>query len=295
MRRLIVNADDFGMCRGSVDGILHGHRSGIITSTSFMAGMPAAARAAEAARGCPGLDVGVHLTFTEGLPVLPAADVASLLDARGRFLTSREWLASHRQPDPVELEREFRAQIERCRASGLEPSHLDLHTSIGYLLEGVFALTVKLAAEQGLAIRFPFGEGWEGMGHAAAAVTGLPLERIQEMVDGCRKLVAAAAVPHPDRMIDAFPNPSARSGESLARLITGLGEGTSEILTHPAFLRGSLKALGIEAAKRAAELAALCSPRARQALQDGGIELVSFRSLIRRGESRVHDAPGRSR
>jgi predicted glycoside hydrolase/deacetylase ChbG (UPF0249 family) len=282
VRRLIVNADDFGLCPGSVRGIMHGHRRGIVTSTSFMAGMPAADRAAAAARACPGLDVGVHLTFTEGRPVLPAAEVATLLDARGRFLTPRAWLASRRRPDPVELGREFRAQIDRAVAAGLGPSHLDLHTSIGYLLEGVFALTVELAAERSLAIRFPFGEGWERMGEAAAAATGLSLDRIGELVDGCRKLVAAAGVPHPDRMIDAFQDPSACSGESLARLIAGLGEGTSEILTHPAFLRGSLRALGIAAAKRAAELAALCSPSARQALHDGGIELVSFRRLIGR-------------
>jgi hypothetical protein len=279
MRRLIVNADDFGSCRGSVDGIVHGHRHGIVTSTSFMAGMPAAARAIEAARSCPGLDVGVHLTFTEGRPVLPAAEVASLTDDRGRFLTSRAWLASRRQPNPLELEREFRAQIGRAVAAGLAPSHLDLHTNIGYLLEGVFPLTVRLAAELGLAIRFPFGEGWERMGAAASAATGLPMARMAEMVDACRKLVAAAGVAHPDRLVDAFAGPSARSGESLARQIAGLGEGTSEILAHPSFVRGSLLTLGPWAVRRAAELAALCSPEARQALRDGGLELVSFRGL----------------
>ena len=282
MRRLIVNADDFGLCAGSVDGILRGYRRGIVTSTSLMAGMPAATRAAAAARACPALDVGVHLTFTEGLPVLPAADVASLLDARGRFLSSRAWLVSGWRPDPAELEAELRAQIGRCVSWGLAPSHLDLHTSAGYLLEGVFALTVRLAAEHGLAIRFPFGDGWERMGHAVAAATGLSLERLGMVVDGFRKLTAASGVPHPDRMVDAFASRSACTGESLARLVAGLGEGTSEILAHPASLRGSLRALGIAAAKRAAELAALCSPAVRQAVRDGGIELVSFRSLIAR-------------
>ena len=282
MRRLIVNADDFGSCRGSVDGIVHGHRHGIVTSASFMAGMPAAVRAIEAARACPGLDVGVHLDFTQGRPVLPAAEVASLTDDRGRFLASRAWLASRRKPDPLELESEFRAQIGRAAAAGLAPSHLDLHTNLGYLLEGVFPLTVRLAAELGLAIRFPFGEGWERLGAAAAAATGLSMDRIAKLVDGSRRLVAAAGVAHPDRMVDAFAGPAARSGESLARQIAGLGEGTSEILAHPGFVRGSLLTLGPWAVRRAAELAALCSPEARQALRDGGIELVSFRSLIGR-------------
>lgn len=280
MRRLIVNADDFGLCRGSVEGIVHGHRRGIVTSASLMAVMPAADLAIEAAKGCPDLDVGVHLAFNQGRPVLPAAEVASLVDGRGRFLSSAAWLVSRRKPDPDQLEREFRAQIGRVIDAGLRPSHLDLHTNVGYLLEGVFPLSVRLAAEHRLAIRYPFGDGWERLGAAAAAAAGLPMARIEELVVGCRGLVAAAGVAHPDRLVDAFAGRGARSGDSLARVIAGLGEGTSEILAHPAFVEGSLLALGPFAFRRAAELAALCSPQARQAVRDGGIELVGFRDLL---------------
>jgi len=282
MRRLIVNADDFGLCRGSVEGIVRGHRNGIITSASLMANMPAADTAIRAAKACPELDVGVHLTFNQGRPVLPASEVASLVDRRGRFLSSAGCLVSRRKPRPDELDREFRAQIGRLLDAGLAPSHLDLHTTVGYLLEGVFPLSVRLAAEYRLAIRFPFGDGWERMGAAAASLSGLPMSRIEELVVACRGLVAAAGVAHPDRLVDAFAGSGARNGDSLARLIAGLGEGTSEILAHPAFVNGSLLALGPFAFRRAAELAALCSPQARQALYDGGIELVSFRSLIGR-------------
>ena len=37
MRRLIVNADDFGMTAGIDRGIVEGCREGIITSATFMA------------------------------------------------------------------------------------------------------------------------------------------------------------------------------------------------------------------------------------------------------------------
>lgn len=65
MRYLIVNADDFGASRGVNRGILEAHRDGILTSTSWMADMPAAAEAAAERRRSPGLSVGLHAQFTD--------------------------------------------------------------------------------------------------------------------------------------------------------------------------------------------------------------------------------------
>jgi len=70
-RRLIVNADDFGISAGVNRGIIEAHEHGIVTSASLMTRWPAAAAAAEYARGRPGLSVGLHLdlgewTFADG-------------------------------------------------------------------------------------------------------------------------------------------------------------------------------------------------------------------------------------
>ncbi len=55
MRRLIVNADDFGLSAGVNEGIVEAHVSGIVTSTSLMVDRPAAAGAAGLAREHPAL------------------------------------------------------------------------------------------------------------------------------------------------------------------------------------------------------------------------------------------------
>ncbi len=270
MKRLIVNADDLGLCTGTVTGILHGHRHGIITSTSIMFTTPAAGRGVEMARAHPSLDAGVHLTFVEGRPVLPVDWVPSLVNEQGCFPTSEEWMAGRRRMDMGELEAEFKGQISLTRQAGLPISHLDLHTSAGYVLPGVFELSLKLAAENGLAIRLPFGEGWEKMmGQGVAAAIGVPLAQVKKIVEYFLAKVAEMEVPHPDRFIDAFADPAALTGEGLARLIAGLGEGTSELLTHPAHAAGCTRSLGdgthpggstLTAPRRAAELAALCDP-----------------------------------
>src|SRR5947208_2424224 len=63
-RRLIVNADDFGLSAGVNRGILEAHVAGVVTSASLMVNTPAFAVAAAAARQAPRLSVGLHLNLT---------------------------------------------------------------------------------------------------------------------------------------------------------------------------------------------------------------------------------------
>jgi predicted glycoside hydrolase/deacetylase ChbG (UPF0249 family) len=65
VKRLIVNADDFGLSDGVNAGIVRAHREGIVTSASLMVRQPGAEAAVSAARGCPDLSVGLHLDLGE--------------------------------------------------------------------------------------------------------------------------------------------------------------------------------------------------------------------------------------
>ena len=68
-RRLIINADDFGMTEGISEGIIKAHLEGVVTSTTLMANMPAAAYAIKLAQKTPDLGVGIHLNLTTGRPI----------------------------------------------------------------------------------------------------------------------------------------------------------------------------------------------------------------------------------
>jgi chitin disaccharide deacetylase len=65
VKRLIVNADDFGLSDGVNAGVLRAHRDGIVTSASLMVQQPGAGAAAAAARQCPALSVGLHVDLGE--------------------------------------------------------------------------------------------------------------------------------------------------------------------------------------------------------------------------------------
>ena len=129
-RWLIVNADDFGASAGVNTGIIRAHEQGIVTSTSLMVTMPAAAEAAMRARVLPDLSLGIHIDLTgEGIPA------------------------------PVDLEnrdqcrREIRSQLERFvdLVGGL-PTHIDSHHNI-HRTPHLTALFVELSAALGLPLR----------------------------------------------------------------------------------------------------------------------------------------------
>src|SRR5579863_6643091 len=82
VRRLIVNADDFGLTAGVNRGIVEAHAAGIVTSTTLMANSTAFDDAVQLARSSPTLSVGCHLVLIDGSPLLGRDKVPSLMDPR---------------------------------------------------------------------------------------------------------------------------------------------------------------------------------------------------------------------
>lgn len=68
-KRIIINADDFGLCRGVNKAVVQAYNNGVLTSTTIMANMPDAGQAVHLAKKLPGLGVGVHLNIFEGCPL----------------------------------------------------------------------------------------------------------------------------------------------------------------------------------------------------------------------------------
>jgi chitin disaccharide deacetylase len=277
MKKLIVNADDFGLCRGTVSGVYTAWRHGIVTSASLIVTAPASNLAMQTARRHPKLDIGIHLSFTEGTPVLPAAQVPSLVDESGQFPSARHWREARRRPNATQLADEFTAQIERARQTGVTLSHLDLHSYLGYFMPDVFALAVDLAAHHGLAMRFPFHEGWEDTAPGVLAAWGIPLAQAETIAGSYRDLLAGKAV-CPDYFVEPFAEGVVGAG-GLMSAIAQARPGVSELVTHPAKLPGCTAYLGPEAKQRAAELDLLCDRRMRRMLEIAKVELTDFRHL----------------
>jgi chitin disaccharide deacetylase len=156
--RLIVHADDFGISRRANEGIIEAHRRGIVTSTSIMASGEAFEHALDLLETTASLDVGVHLTLVDELPVLPGSEVSSLVGRDGRFHDGAAAFMKRYLRGAVslaEVERELDAQITGVLNRGVKVSHLDSHQHL-HVLPGVRRIVGQLAAKNGIrAIRHP--------------------------------------------------------------------------------------------------------------------------------------------
>ena len=82
IKKLIVNADDFGLSEGVCLGILKAHRDGILTSTTCMMNMENIEKYLEMTKAYPNLGLGVHLNITVGKPLTKV----SFIDEKGNYL-----------------------------------------------------------------------------------------------------------------------------------------------------------------------------------------------------------------
>ena len=126
IKKLIINADDFGMCEGNSLGILLAHEQGLVSSTTVMMNMPYALWVLDKAKAYPDLGIGVHLTLTAGKPLLPGKK--SYTDEEGNFLRPSAYEDGFPDGEPEEVYEEWKAQIEAfITHTGHLPTHLDSH------------------------------------------------------------------------------------------------------------------------------------------------------------------------
>ena len=281
MRRLIVNADDFGLHAAVNRGILTAHTEGIVSSTSLMAGGAAFDDAVRIARHCPQLGVGVHLTLVGARPVLPVAEVSSLLDEAGDFYGSYPLFIKRFLRGKIrlaEVERELAAQIDRVRMAGIQPSHLDSHQHL-HVLPGIGGLVLDLARRFSIrAIRIP-AEPVAFIG-ATPATVGRLVGRggLTMLANLFRQHAAAAGIRTSDHFFGMLAGGQLTEPAILA-ILRRLPPGDSELMTHPGFADESLADAFRWDYQWDAERQALTAPAVRALLAERQIRLISFREL----------------
>jgi predicted glycoside hydrolase/deacetylase ChbG (UPF0249 family) len=250
VKRLIVNADDFGRTAGINRGVVEAHERGIVSSATMMVNYAPAAEAADLARKNPSLGVGLHVALTGGPPALPPAQIPSLVDFQGRLPPKPDGLGD---ANPGEVLAEVRAQLRRFRElMGRDPTHMDSHHHSHRESSAVLDALVTLAWETGLPIR-----------NASPAVK----ERLRR--EGIRTT---------DHFVEEFYDKGATL-EGVVRILGDLQPGTTELMCHPAVVDEELRGTSGYAEPRTRELEVLTSHDVRQTLQAAGIHLTTFAGL----------------
>ena len=286
MKRLIVNADDFGLTAGVNRAVIELHKAGVLSSTTLMANAAASNEAIQLALTNPSLGVGCHIVLVDGDPVLSPATIPHLTRGAGgtfrislgrfvRDLLSPVSPASSRAALAAEIEAEATAQIRLLQNSGLRLTHVDTHKHT-HMFPAVLHPVLRAARACSITrIRNPFDSAWSR--RTAAHVPWLRRAQVAalgRLEARALRIVAEHGFTTTDGTLGVMITGSL-SAESLRRTLVDLPDGTWELVTHPGYHDADLDAVRTRLkASREIEHQALTSLK-----EFPMIELVSFAQL----------------
>jgi hopanoid biosynthesis associated protein HpnK len=286
VRRLIVNADDFGLTAGVNRGILEAHATGIVTSTTLMANSAAFDDAVQLARLNSKLSVGCHLVLVDGSPLLGADTVPSLMDPGNpsyfrQNITSFALRALSGRLDADEIETEATAQIRKLQSAGIPVSHIDTHKHT-HMFPQVLRPLLRAAKACGVrAIRNPFG--WM----ALSRIANRPqlwqrygqVKLLNLLAGKFRRAVADAGMITTDGSVGVVAT-GALDDRLIHFILETLPEGTWEFVTHPGYNDAKLADIHTRLRQsRDLEREILSRPAMRELLNRNGIQLIPWSDL----------------
>jgi len=271
VRRLIVNADDFGLSTSVNTAVIRAHRDGILTAASLMVNEPGFDEAVALAKQNPKLGVGLHLSLLCGRAALSPEKIPGLVSPRGEF--SENPVATgfryfFQRGLQQQLRAEIHAQFEKFRATGLPLDHVNGHLHL-HLHPTVFRILMEDAEKLGIrrmrltrdcfwrSARMARGRWFSRASHA------LIYEWLSQRA---RKPLRQHGIRHAQISFGLLQN--ARVDEEyILKLLPELPAGDSELYSHPS----------LDEFKH--EFDALVSPRVKELVKKLGIELIHYQDL----------------
>lgn len=123
MNKLIINADDFGLCETVNEAIIDCFLKNNLTSATLMVNMKSSSNAVELAKKYK-LPIGLHFNIVRGKSLIGASTIT---DSENNFYSRRELFKRilKNQIDPKDIQNEFFAQLNFLQNDSLNFSHFD--------------------------------------------------------------------------------------------------------------------------------------------------------------------------
>lgn len=271
LKRLIVNADDFGLSHSVNEAVVRAHQEGILTSASLMVNEAGFDDAVKLAKQNPGLAVGLHLTLLQGHSTLPAEKIPGLVNERREFgndpvFVGFVYFIQHRLRE--QLRAEIHAQFEKFRSTGLRLDHVNGHLHL-HLHPAIFQILMedsdRLGIQQMRLTRDCLARSWKiSRGHWFYKIShAFIYERLSRRA---RKSLEQKKIRHAQISFGLLQN--ARVDEDyILKLLPELPNGDSELYSHPSL------------DKFKHEFDAMVSPRVKEKIKTLGIKLIRYSDL----------------
>ncbi|SDL01367.1 hypothetical protein SAMN05421823_104146 [Catalinimonas alkaloidigena] len=266
---LIIHADDLGVSHAENAASIAAFERGLVNSGSIMVPCPWFPEIAAYARAHPEADLGLHLTLTSEWkqykwgPVVAGEQTAGLVDAQGYFFDNTTSVATKASPD--EVEREIRAQIERAKQFGVDPTHFDAHMAGMFVRPEFFKLYLDLSHEYRVPVLI-----------VKEIFTRLNINQNNYVTDQDVVL---------DQLFMAEPADYAAGMEAYyTRVLKEVQPGLSCLLIHVAYDNAEMQAVTVDhpdygAAWRQADFDFFTGAKCRQLLKEQNIRLITWREI----------------
>jgi hopanoid biosynthesis associated protein HpnK len=270
-RRLIVNADDFGLSHSVNEAVIRAHREGILTTASLMVNERGFDEAVKLAKENPRLGVGLHLTLLMGHSTLPPGKIPGLVNSRGEF-SGKPVATGFRyffQRDLHEqLRDEIRAQFEKFHATGLLLDHVNGHLHL-HLHPVIFKILMEDAEKLGIR---HFRLSRDCLARSRRMARGSWFYRVSHALiyewlsTRARNPLRERGIKHADITFGLLQNARVNE-EYILKLLPELPPVDSELYSHPS----------LDEFKH--EFDAFISPRVKELVKKLGVKLIRYQDL----------------
>jgi len=311
-RVLILHVDDAGMSLESNEGAIAALTRGAATSVSVMMPCPWVPGFVKWLKANPETDAGLHLTLTaewesyRWVPLAGRSAVPGLVDSTGCLWPDVADVAQHATPDEITLE--MTAQLDRARAMGFEPTHLDTHMGTVYATPEFLKRYLQLGIKNHIPVMLPGGSD---------RLIQEQTRFSDQQIDQLRAIGTTlwnAGLPVLDdlhnfsydwKIPDSISSPSTAAGTTRSTLATPANDkklqqyrtaqyidalnklqpGVTMMIMHCTDASPTFAHISDSGPLRRGDMLAMLSPAFKKALQDQGIILTTWRELMRRRNS----------
>jgi hypothetical protein len=292
-RVLLIHVDDAGMSYESNQGAIVALTDGAATSVSVMMPCPWVPGFVKWLHQHPTIDAGLHLTLTaewdeyRWVPLSGRKAVPGLVDTSGCLWASVAQVVQHATAD--EITTEMTAQLERARAMGFEPTHLDTHMGTVYATQQFLMAYIQLGIKNHIPVMLPGGADKLIIQQGSLS---------QQQVVPIRtlgKLLWNAGLPVLDDLHNfsydwKVPDNIARDDAKLdewrtAKYIDALDilqPGVTMMIMHCTNATPAFAHISDSGPLRRGDMLAMLNPAFKKALHDKGIILTTWRELMQR-------------
>jgi chitin disaccharide deacetylase len=285
MKRLIINADDFGLAPGVNRAIVELQEAGALSSATLMANGPFFSPAVYMAFAQPALAVGCHVVLVDGSPCLRPAEVPSLVDPQNpsSFRTTvggffADLLRGRVREEDIEAE--AAAQIRRIQSSGITVSHIDTHKHV-HAFPRVLAPLLRAATQCGVrCVRNPFEPWWSLKAtRPAGTVRRMQVHVMRTQGRAFTRLTRAHGMITADGSMGLLAT-GILDDSVLRALLRAMPPGTWELVCHPGYSDRALdEARTRLRASREVERSALLAVIPDAIKNDSRLALIDFHQL----------------